>query len=85
LLLLARSLLARRGNSRRRSFPAPPVWFAITKKPVLFAAIVAVVSLVCSLPYAWLAHRNRGIVWHPEALMPFSASVFFEGFGRYGA
>jgi drug/metabolite transporter, DME family len=63
------------------AFPLRLCSLTITKEPVFFAAIVAVVSLVCSLPYAWLSHRNRSIVWHPKALMHFSASGFFEGLG----
>jgi drug/metabolite transporter (DMT)-like permease len=55
----------------------------IAKEPVFFAAIVAVVSPVCSLPYAWLSHRNRSIVWQRKALMHFSECGFFEGLGLF--
>ena len=58
-------------------FPLRPCGLMITKEPVFFA-----VSLMCSLSYAWLSHRNRSIVWHPKALMHFSASGFFEGWAR---
>jgi hypothetical protein len=49
------------------AFPLRLCGLTITKEPVFFAAIVAVVSLVCSLPYAWLSPRNRSIVWHRKA------------------
>jgi hypothetical protein len=55
----------------------------VTKEPVFFAAIVAVVSPGCSLPYAWLSHRNRSIVWQTKALMHFSECGFFEGLGLF--
>ena len=63
------------------AFPLRRYGLMITNEPVFFAAIVAVVSLVCSLPYAWISHRNQSIVWHPKALMHFLASGFFEGLG----
>jgi uncharacterized membrane protein len=53
----------------------------ITNEPVFFAAIIAVVSLVCSLPYAWVSQRNQGALWHPKGVMYFSISGFFEGLG----
>lgn len=63
------------------AFPLRRYGLTITNEPVFFAAIVAVVSLVCSLPYAWISHRNQRIVWHPKSLMHFSASGLFEGLG----
>jgi drug/metabolite transporter (DMT)-like permease len=63
------------------AFPLRRYGLMITNEPVFFAAIVAVVSLVCSLPYAWISHRSQSIVWHPKSLMHFSASGFFEGLG----
>ncbi|HEX7227959.1 MAG TPA: DMT family transporter, partial [Candidatus Binatia bacterium] len=63
------------------AFPLRRYGLTITNEPVFFAAIVAVVSLLCSLPYAWISHRNQSIVWHPKALMHFSASGLFEGLG----
>ena len=63
------------------AFPLRRYGLTITNEPVFFSAIVAVVSLVCSLPYVWISHRNHDIVWHPKGLMHFSASGFFEGLG----
>jgi uncharacterized membrane protein len=63
------------------AFPLRRYGLTITNEPVFFAAVVALVSLMCSLPYVWISHRNQSIVWHPKALMHFSASGFFEGLG----
>lgn len=63
------------------AFPLRRYGLTLTNEPVFFSAIVAVVSLVCSLPYAWISHRNQSIVWHPKGLMHLSASGFFEGLG----
>ncbi len=63
------------------AFPLRRYGLTITNEPVFFAAIFALVSLTCSLPYAWISHRNQSIVWHPKALMHFSASGFLEGLG----
>jgi uncharacterized membrane protein len=63
------------------AFPLRRYGLTITNEPVFFAAIVAVVSLLCSLPYAWISHRNQAVVWHPKGVMHFSASGFFEGLG----
>ena len=54
LLLVARSLFSRRENLAGVTFPLRRYGLTITNEPVFFAAIVAVVSWVCSLPYAWL-------------------------------
>jgi drug/metabolite transporter, DME family len=63
------------------AFPLRRYGLTITNEPVFFSAIIAVVSLVCSLPYAWISHRHQRVVWHPKGLMHFSASGFFEGLG----
>lgn len=63
------------------AFPLRRYGLTITNEPVFFAAVVALVSLVCSLPYAWLSHRNQPLVWHPRGVLHFTASGFFEGLG----
>ena len=63
------------------AFPLRRYGLTITNEPVFFAAIIAVVSLVCSLPYAWVSQRNQGALWHPKGVMYFSISGFFEGLG----
>ncbi|MPZ76342.1 MAG: EamA family transporter [Deltaproteobacteria bacterium] len=63
------------------AFPLRRYGLTITNEPVFFSAVIAVVSLVCSLPYAWISHRHQPLVWHPRGVLHLSASGFFEGLG----
>ena len=63
------------------AFPLRRYGLTITNEPVFFSAVIAVVSLVCSLPYAWISHRHQPLVWHPKGVLHLSASGFFEGLG----
>jgi uncharacterized membrane protein len=63
------------------AFPLRRYGLTITDEPVFFAAVVAVVSLAGAVPYGWFSRDNRGLIWHPKAIVHFSLSGVFEGLG----
>ncbi len=63
------------------AYPLRRYGLTITNEPVFFAALIAVVSLVCSTPYLHIAHKNDQPAWHPKGIMHFAVSGFFEGMG----
>ncbi len=63
------------------AYPLRRYGLTITNEPVFFAALIALVSLLCSTPYLYITQKNRQPTWHPKGIMHFAVSGFFEGMG----
>jgi DME family drug/metabolite transporter len=63
------------------AFPLRRYGLTITHEPVFFSFIVAIVSLLGSLPYILWRRPDAAIVWNRRGLMSFAASGFFEAMG----
>lgn len=63
------------------AFPLRRYGLTITNEPVFFSFVVAIVSLLGSLPYILWRRFDAAIVWNRCGLMHFAASGFFEAMG----
>lgn len=63
------------------AFPLRRYGLTITDEPVFFSFVVAIVSLLGSLPYILWRRSEAAIDWNRRGLMPFAASGFFEAMG----
>jgi len=63
------------------AFPLRRYGLMITNEPVFFSFVVAIVSLVGTLPYTLWTHGDRNLVWHPKSVVHFLLSGFFEALG----
>jgi len=63
------------------AFPLRRYGLTITNAPVFFGFVVAIVSLLGTLPYPLWTRGNRALVWHPKATLHFILSGFFEALG----
>jgi uncharacterized membrane protein len=63
------------------AFPLRRYGLTITNEPVFFSFVVAVVSLVGTLPFTLRTQGDHRLVWHPKGVAHFALSGFFEAFG----
>ncbi len=63
------------------AFPLRRYGLTITNEPVFFSFVVAIVSLLGTLPYTLWTRSDRGWVWHPKSIWYFFLSGFFEALG----
>lgn len=63
------------------AFPLRRYGLTITNEPVFFSFIVAIVSLLGSIPYILWNRSDQGLVWQPKGVMHFFWSGFFEALG----
>jgi drug/metabolite transporter, DME family len=63
------------------AFPLRRYGLTITNEPVFFSFIVAIVSLLGSIPYILWNRSDQGLVWQPKGVMYFFWSGFFEALG----
>lgn len=63
------------------AFPLRRYGLTITNEPVFFSFVVAVMSLLGSIPYILWNRSDQGLVWHPRGVLHFFWSGFFEALG----
>ncbi|HEY7715133.1 MAG TPA: EamA family transporter [Candidatus Binatia bacterium] len=63
------------------AFPLRRYGLTITNEPVFFSAVVAVVSLLGAVPFAFWRRGDQRWVWHPRGVVYFLWSGFFEALG----
>jgi uncharacterized membrane protein len=63
------------------AFPLRRYGLTITNEPVFFSFVVAIVSLLGAIPYAFWTRGGRGLIWHPKGVAHFFLSGFFEALG----
>jgi len=63
------------------AFPLRRYGLTITNEPVFFSFVVAIVSLVGTLPYTLWTRGERALVWHARGVGHFILSGFFEALG----
>jgi drug/metabolite transporter (DMT)-like permease len=63
------------------AFPLRRYGLSINNEPVFFAAVVAVTSLIGSLPYLLITGERRRVVWDARSVLHFTVSGFFEAMG----
>ena len=77
--LVVYSLLA--GFLAGVAFPLRRYGLTITNEPVFFSFIVAIVSLIGTIPYTLRTAGERKLIWHRRAVGEFFLSGFFEALG----
>src|SRR5262245_1868916 len=63
------------------AFPLRRYGLTISNEPVFFSFVVAVVSLLGSVPYILWNRSDQGLVWRPKGVWHFFWSGFFEALG----
>lgn len=63
------------------AFPLRRHGLTITNEPVFFSFIVALVSLVGTMPFTLRTRGGSKLVWHPKSALYFFLSGFFEALG----
>ncbi len=63
------------------AFPLRRYGLTITNEPVFFSFVVAIVSLLGTLPYTLWARADRNLKWHGKGVWHFFLSGFFEALG----
>lgn len=63
------------------AFPLRRYGLTITNEPVFFSFVIAVVSLVGSIPYVLWHRSDQGLVWNRRGVMHFFTSGFCEAMG----
>jgi DME family drug/metabolite transporter len=63
------------------AFPLRRYGLTVTNAPVFFGFVVAIVSLLGTLPYTIWTRGNRALVWHPKGTLHFFLSGIFEALG----
>jgi len=63
------------------AFPLRRYGLTISNEPVFFSFVVAVVSLLGSVPYILWNRSGQGLVWRPKGVWHFFWSGFFEALG----
>ncbi|HLN85571.1 MAG TPA: DMT family transporter [Candidatus Limnocylindrales bacterium] len=63
------------------AFPLRRYGLTISNEPVFFSFVVAIVSLIGTLPYTLWTQADRHLVWHHKSVRHFFLSGFFEALG----
>lgn len=63
------------------AFPLRRYGLTITNEPVFFSFVIAVVSLVGSIPYVLWHRSDQGLVWNRRGVMHFFTPGFCEAMG----
>jgi len=63
------------------AFPLRRYGLTITNEPVFFSFIVAIVSVIGTIPYTLRTAGERKLIWHSRAVGEFLLSGFFEALG----
>ncbi|MSP40919.1 MAG: DMT family transporter [Deltaproteobacteria bacterium] len=63
------------------AFPLRRYGLTITNAPVFFSFVVAIVSLLGTLPYTLWTRGDRNLKWHAKGVWYFFLSGFFEALG----
>jgi uncharacterized membrane protein len=63
------------------AFPLRRYGLTITNEPVFFSFVVALVSLIGTLPYTWWWRGERNLNWQTMGVVHFALSGFFEALG----
>ena len=63
------------------AFPLRRYGLTITNEPIFFSFVIAMVSLIGSIPYILSTRSDRGLVWHRQGTIYFFISGFCEAMG----
>jgi len=65
------------------AFPLRRYGLTITNEPVFFSFVVAVLSLLGSIPYILWNRSDQGLIWHPREVLHFFGSGFSKPWELY--